>query len=334
MIRKWIFPAALCIVAVFLGLSAKIFKNSQEAMAAVVDAQVTAVSFEEPVIVRKIHVVPGQDVQKGELLLEVENPRLQLKIEKLRSELTQLKLQLASGKADTEALIALARLEHQSKLQNLEYDLAEINHQILEAETSQRELRALGVQMTPLKDSLLLIKKEETELRQKNLVATLELTMNRLKAQQTTKQQLLEEQITIVAQELASANASKQDLVRRADFEGTIGTLNVQLGELTAPFKTLLSIYEARPRLIKAFINERISYDVTVGQAVRILSENRNYETQGRIIEIGSRITSFPQKIEPWPQTRSYGQEIFVQIDTESEFLHGEKVFVEPISQP
>ncbi|MFT6882083.1 MAG: hypothetical protein ACJAVY_000878, partial [Marinoscillum sp.] len=56
---------------------------------------------------------------------------------------------------------------------------------------------------------------------------------------------------------------------------------------------------------------------------------NRLYSAMGVVIELGARITNYPDKIQPInAQTLSYGQEIFIEISSQNTFLNGEKVFV------
>ena len=61
---------------------------------------------------------------------------------------------------------------------------------------------------------------------------------------------------------------------------------------------------------------------------VEVESTNRMYKISGEIIEIGSRITSFPEKLNVINGVKSYGQEIFVKISENNKFLNGEKVYV------
>ncbi|HXH74717.1 MAG TPA: hypothetical protein VNJ08_07110 [Bacteriovoracaceae bacterium] len=70
----------------------------------VADTKETVVSSRFPVIVKKIHVFPGQKVYAGDLLLETENHDLSLKILKLQSELSGLNAKIMFNKAMNEHL--------------------------------------------------------------------------------------------------------------------------------------------------------------------------------------------------------------------------------------
>ncbi len=66
-------------------------------MVAQVESQVTAISFQKPILVRQIYVSPGQVVDSGDLLLEVERPDLALDLEKLTSERAQIEKQITEA---------------------------------------------------------------------------------------------------------------------------------------------------------------------------------------------------------------------------------------------
>ncbi len=74
--------------------------------------------------VKKIHVISGQIVRAGDLLIELENPQMELEISKIQAELGYLRDQkaLLSGLVDTEGV-------EDSRLENLEKQLAILNEE-------------------------------------------------------------------------------------------------------------------------------------------------------------------------------------------------------------
>jgi HlyD family secretion protein len=139
---------------------------------------------------------------------------------------------------------------------------------------------------------------------------------------------LIKGKIKILKNDLSKLELQSLDLIQYADQTGNIGNLNVQLNELVPPYQSILSIYSLNPTIIKAFINERGVKGINVGTKVKVESTNRMYRISGEIIEIGSRITSFPEKLNVINGIKSYGQEIFVKISENNKFLNGEKVYV------
>ena len=129
-------------------------------------------------------------------------------------------------------------------------------------------------------------------------------------------------------QEIVELENENGQLLRRAEKKGTIGNMFVQRNELVPPYKTLFTVYDLNPTLIKAFVQEQGVQNLRIGARVMVESINRKYEIEGQIIEIGSRVTAYPDKINPLTNQKSYGQEIFVNIPNDNDFLNGEKVFV------
>jgi multidrug resistance efflux pump len=122
-------------------------------------------------------------------------------------------------------------------------------------------------------------------------------------------------------------NEEKKELIRVSPIDGTIGNVFAQIDELVSPYTTIISIYEAKPTVIKAYVNERRRQDVSVGDKVLVESSNRKYSITGEIFEVGSRITDYPQRLIE-NQLDLFGQEIFISIPKDNRFLGGEKVFV------
>ena len=328
--RKLVFPLFIIEITVLLSLVSYLFRDSREAMIAIVDAQVTAISFEEPVVVSEIQVVAGQKVKKGQVLLNVENPQLALKINRYEAEIAMLGQELKAEEQKAKNQEQLLGIKYKQQAGEDKARLELIDLKISQSRSMSQKLALLGGDSISSELSLLLVQKESIlkSLDQKRSVYQSELRA--IRSQLSSNQELLQSQWQLKQVELKKALDDQSQLVRYASLDGTVGTVNVQLGELTPPFSKLVTIYESKPSLIKAYLNERITYEVSVGDSVNVLSENRSYQTSGVVIEIGNRIAPFPEKIDLDPLTRNYGQEVFIRISPENTFLNGEKVFVTP----
>ena len=331
---KHFFHIALVLVMALLISFSLFFKDSTEAMIAVVDSQVTAVSFQNPVIVKKVNVIPGQEVKKGDLLLEVVYPDLDLDIKKYETEIDKLNLEIRSREEDYLSRRNLERIELGRETYQLESEINELKLEIEQGARLKAGLSQLSSTSSIVSDTLKQLKIKELENRLSSLKSIHRDDNLRRKQQLDKAREILEKEIDLVQQRLTAAKSSEAELVKYAQFTGTVGAVNVQLNELIPPFKSLITIYEAQPSLIKAYMNEAISYEVSAGQPVWVESENRNYRVAGEVIEIGSRITSFPTKLEPDVTSKSYGQEVFVKITSDNRFLNGEKVYVYPQEDP
>ena len=83
----WVSLAAILVVISFR------FKDRTKAMVAQVQTNVTVVSYDNPVRIKKLYVTPGQRVDSGEVLLEVDLPGIMAEITSLETEKYQLEFE-------------------------------------------------------------------------------------------------------------------------------------------------------------------------------------------------------------------------------------------------
>lgn len=317
----------LCVLLLFISL---MYRSRTEAMVAQVESQVTAISFQKPVIIERLMILPGQEVQVGDTLLVVSRPDLSLELEIKKAELSRINSELSQGQQNHESQKALLKIETESKINSLMTERMDLQSMISQEKNLSNQIsQATGNNLKPdFSDSLKLRKIKSINTEIADLKRYFEMETARLQIGLKERELILSKGKELVMTEINSLNKEKNNLVKLAKFHGTIGTVNVQLDELVPPFKTIVSIYELSPTMIKAFMNERIRYPVAPGDRVRVESENRLYSIEGEVVEIGARITSYPIKIQPQPNMISYGQEIFIRIPDDNQFLNGEMVYV------
>lgn len=305
------------------------YKDRSKALVAVVESEITAVSYQKAVTVLDIKVISGQEVDKGDTLVVVARQSLTLDMAKKRNELEEKLAEKAMAIEGHKNKIELLAIERAGKENNLlakknELETRLYQDQIIRRELQQTtkknngdslsriELKAILAEINGLKGYYI----KETE-RQKLLVR-----------QDTTR---INQAMSILGQEIDALEKEQENLIKVAQFSGIIGTVEVQLDELVPPYKTMITIYELQPSIIKAFKNEMAGSPVSPGDSVKIVSENRSYSILGLVRELGARIAPYPNKVQPQNgDMRQYGQEIFISIPKNNRFLNGEKVFVYP----
>lgn len=328
MIRTYLFYLTLAGVTVLLLFAARHYKGGGDAMVAQVESQVTAVSYQKPVLIKKIYVSPGQVVDSGDLLIEVERPDLALDMDKKLSEKNELERRIEEAKLNYDQSLKILDADYNRKVRQLvvkkeahEYELQlsrEREKQIGEVSSLAYTVNyTLKLNDIRLINELLSSYAYQLEIQKQQLLKNLQ--YNTLKWQSD---------LIIIDKEITELENESSKLVQKALKSGTIGNLFVQLNELVPPYTTLLSVYDLNPNLIKAFISERGVEDLHIGSKVKVESVHKKYAIEGQIVEIGYRITSYPDKINPTVLQKSYGQEIFINIPDENNFLNGEKVYV------
>ncbi|MFT6883396.1 MAG: multidrug resistance efflux pump, partial [Marinoscillum sp.] len=325
-VGKYLFVSVWILLAIALAIISLRYKSRTEALVAVVTSQEVSISFKSPVVVSNIFVIPGQEVNQGDTLLIVSRPDLELDIEQKLNEIESLQSNIIQAEHDFLSRIELLKLERDSKINRL---TAELN--TIKTELNQQAIikqRLSSNESINLSDSVVLIQAQAIEQEIADLNRYFAKEIGRKRSMLNDDLEIMGRSLALTKRELESLYDQKGNLIRTARFKGVVGTLTAQIDELVAPYKTLLSLYEAQPTLIKAFQNEQLAVIVSPGDSVRVVSENRLYSAMGVVIELGARITNYPDKIQPInAQTLSYGQEIFIEISSQNTFLNGEKVF-------
>ncbi|MEM6522368.1 MAG: biotin/lipoyl-binding protein [Bacteroidota bacterium] len=324
MIKKSLFVIVTLTTAAVLMFYSQVKRDGSLAVVAEVEPQKTAISFHKPVRVKSVHVKPGQHVKTGDLLLTVERPDLMLDIQKANNNLAQLRSELAKLNENFKSTLEVRRIRYYQQItelnkrkqllkESLRVDSSFYNQF---SDTSKLDLPAYQIKLQELNDQLNLEKsKFQSETNRNELVYQKDTEVLNLRLER------MNEELTTLEQE-------KQSLKQYATINGTIGSVGVQLMELIPPYKTIMTVYEEHPSLIKAYINEKAELGVIVGDTVAVSSINRNYNVVGNVVEIGSRIVSYPRQMNPFGQQQMWGREVFVQIAKDHAFLSGEKVYV------
>ena len=329
MIRSRIFVIIWLLILATLAFLGFHYKDKSKAMVAQVENQVTVISYQKPIRIKAIYVVPGQEVKKGDKLFIAESTNLEADIYQKNSELNSLNIQEVG-------LNSNYRIEQDILRSETSFEIMRMKNEINELELKKRIYNQnwknlKGVFDGTVNDQLDSIKLARILFLRKEIINQSRQMEVRI-VQMTTKfhqdTSLIRGKIKILKNDLTKLELESSDLIQYADQTGNIGNLNVQLNELVPPYQSILSIYSLNPTIIKAFVNERGMRGINVGANVEVESTNRMYKISGEIIEIGSRITSFPEKLNVINGVKSYGQEIFVKISENNKFLNGEKVYV------
>lgn len=325
--RKHLFAFFWCILTLFLVIVALQYRSRTEALTAIVESQETAISYQNSVIVDRLYVKPGAEVHRGDTLIVVSQPSLDLDIERKHHELARITAELDAAGSDYRSKVDLLTIEKESKINRLTEEKNQLETKINQQRVLQHKI---GNNRSSI-DSLRLAELGalKSEIADLNKYYRKELERKRFFYEKEVS--TAEKALDITEKELDVLLIQRHELVRVADFDGIIASAEVQLHELIPPYQKLLSIYELKPSTIKAYQDEHFQIIVRPGDKVKVVSENRLYSIEGTVMELGARITSYPSKIQP-VNSRSvvYGQEIFISIPQNNQFLNGERVFVYP----
>lgn len=117
-----------------IGLQSYLHSSHMECLG-MVDSKETTIAFEEPVVVKKVFVLPGQIVKKGQPLVEVEQPELNLKRLEVKTALDAL----VSEQSVREALLGSVVKASAAKTSPLTAEIEGLKQQLKELEKQQSQ---------------------------------------------------------------------------------------------------------------------------------------------------------------------------------------------------
>ncbi|MEQ8470741.1 MAG: HlyD family efflux transporter periplasmic adaptor subunit [Marinoscillum sp.] len=315
------------ILAVFLVFVAFTSEDSS-AILAEVEPKRYAVSFQKAVRIKQLFAVPGEQVKIGDPLIRVERPDLLLEKENLQNKVALLKANLEKKQLQKSNKLYLNDLEFDLREKQLINEIESTKLRLAQQIKLKEGFKKLNYESESKSDTLLqnilsllldekAILEREFKLNRQEILSVFDLET----ANTTAEIQLIEKELQLLEEE-------EKELVQFARVDGAVGSINVEVEELVPAYTSLLSVYENNPTIIRAFTNENNSLELISGTEVFVESTNRQYKIKGKIIEIGTRVIQYPDRLRTFDQRPSWGREIFIEIPEESKFLNGEKVFV------
>ena len=298
---------------------------------ALVESQKTAISYQKPVSVKAIYVSAGQQVKKGNLLLEVDRPDLNFDYDKLLNQKKRAEARITNLNSNYKSKTELLALESKGKIQRLDADIAQLESELLLNQSFQADLQSIG--NSPNKTGVIYpdsIKLASYRNEINNLRAHYDSEKRRLKIALSEDIELVNLEIGLIENEQRILEAERTQLKKYAPFDGTIGNVNAQIDEIIPSFQTIVSLYEKRPSTIKAYLPSNTSIKIVPGEEVEVESSNREYSVSGKVIEVGARIVSYRDPADPPSVPEHLGREVFISLPIDNNFLYGEQVFVYP----
>lgn len=319
------------LTGIVLLIASLFYKKQSDAIVAEVESQKIAISFQKAVKIKAIHVIPGEDVKKGDLLVEVVQPDLVYDLEKAVNDLNTFLEEKELLNTNLTYEIRVTELEKASKIESIDNEIAELRILYEKNENLKNTLKGVELYNDTVSgnsENTVLMQIDFLSKKREQTIEIYNQMIDQMKKKKENELDILDLRIGQQRKEIELLESETNYLRNYAPVDGTIGDVSAQLGELISPYTTVLSLYEINPTVIKAYMNEKNRYNIAVGDTVFVESANRNYNITGYVIEIGSRIVSYPARLLEVQDRRIWGQEIFVKIPENNQFLNGEKVYV------
>jgi len=323
-----IFWILICTLLLILSLH---YRRQSDAIVAQVEPEKVAISFQKPVKIKAIYVMPGQEVKTGELLMELERPDLLYDLDILTNQRSALLQEKMLFLDNINSQIQIAKLESLSKTKEIEQDISLLKarqQQTTDIISSMETIGGADKKRIKEQNNLTDLKIQVLEKQKNQIVTVYDQKIRQLEDRKQNEIEIYNLRLERLQKEENQLSEEKTFLKNYAPIDGTIGDVYAQAGELISPYENIISIYEKHPKMIKAYMNETNRHQLEVGDQVLVESSNRNYSIDGKVTEIGSRIISYPTRLLIDPEMKIWGQEIFIEIPSDNIFLNGEKVYV------
>ena len=298
----------------------------------------TIINSETSVSIKKVFVMEGDSVYKGQKLAELESQELSIRIADIRSQLLQIetkrgmsekeiKSKILQNKAAERAVIS----ELRAQIQTLENQL-KINKELSDGLKSVKIKKSASVknpieiQIESLESAIVDRRKEFAEI---NRMYT-----KMLESGETPENVEAEK----LRAELESLEKQNANMAVYAPFDGIVGSVFIKNGngekvffkggEKIAAYSPILSIVNKEPSFVKGYIPESNFSAIKIGDEVTISNTQTPQQITGVVTGLGGRIIPLPVRLLKNPNIALWGREIVVKIPENNGFILGEKVSI------
>jgi multidrug resistance efflux pump len=300
----------------------------------VADAQEIVINDEQAVEIKKIRVVPGQEVKSGDTLIEITRPDLDLKIAEIGRQLSELQTQKSAHVNLSQSEILRFKTQQEARIVELKAQIRELEAQYDINRELVSELRSINKGETSTSEggdsaNPIVIKIQQLKRELALAQDTAQINMRRLKGELSYAGDPLAERVKGLKKELEMLMEEKEKLYKIAHINGLIGAVNFKEGEKVSPFTPIVTLHTESPSYILGYIHENTYSRVYVGQKVSVHSiGDKAHSVAGEVVGVGSRIVEYPTRLRKSPDIQLWGREVTIKIPDTNTFLLGEKVMI------
>jgi multidrug resistance efflux pump len=331
-----LYLALIVVLAVVVWLTLK-YEGHSAHFYGIAGTKEIMVNTEAAVEIKKIAVISGQTVAKGQLLVQLSSPEMTSKIAQLAHQIQELQATKGATKTELRARIAQLRAERATQVATINAQVSQLENQYRINKSLTSGLKSLrpetkkGHTVNPLTLRVAALKR--------GLALSLQPINIRIKALQqqiTAPTNAAAIQVQRLQQQLKLLRAQNDKLKIEAQIVGVIGSVNFKAGEKVAPFAAILTLHAKTPSFIKGYIHENMHATVALDDKVKILSlagggvaNTARPSFVGRVVGVGSRIVPYPKRLSKHQDIQLWGREILVRIPEQNDLILGEKVMIE-----
>jgi multidrug resistance efflux pump len=293
------------------------------------------IGSEHAVEIRRVAVVAGKPVAKGDTLVVLDRQDLTQEINEIAHQLEQHRAAGADGMRLLHSRVEQLKAEKAQKTADLNSQIVQLRTQIAINKELASGLKSIekslattsGESQNPL---LIRLKGLEDELRL--MIQPFDIQISQLQAAMASPRSVDNIQVEKLERDLALLEQEKRDLVVFAPIDGCIGSVYHREGEQVSSFEPILTVNARAPSYIKGFIHENVYNSIAEGQRVQVQSlAEKKSRVAGTVVGVGTRIVEYPVRLRKRPEIQIWGREVIIRIPAQNPFLQGEKVMVSVI---
>ena len=298
----------------------------------------TIINSETSVSIKRILVMDGDSVSKGQKLAELESQELALRIADIRSQLLQIETKRGMGEAEIKSKILQNKAAERAVVSELQAQIDTLENQLkinkelsdglksVKIKKSDSVRNPIEIQIESLKSAIAERKKEFAEINR--------MYKKMLESGETPEIAEAEK----LRSELAVLEEQNSNMAVYAPFEGIVGSVFIKNGngervffkggEKISAYSPILSIVNKEPSFVKGYIPESQFSVIKTGDEVTISASHNLKPVTGVVTSLGGRIIPLPTRLLKNPNIALWGREIVVRIPENNGFILGEKVSI------
>ena len=296
----------------------------------------TTINTEIPVSIKKVLVMEGDTVSKGQKLAEFESQDLAFRIAAIRTQLLQLEAKKGMSKAEIQSKILQNKAAERAVISELDSQIKTLENQLKINKELSGGLKSVRIKhddsaKNPVEIQIASLKSAKEERRKE--FAEINRMYKRMLSEDYTPENIEKKKLT---EELESLEKKNADMALYAPFSGIIGSVFskngngervfLKGGEKVAAYSPVMSIINNEPSFVKGYIPESYFSAIQVGETVTITSTNNKTPVSGVVTGLGGRIIPLPTRLLKNHNIPLWGREIVVKIPENNGFILGEKV--------
>lgn len=287
------------------------------------------VNLENSALVKLIYVKPGQNVTKGQKLVEVSRSSIAVTQSDINHDISNLQSQYQIWESGLRNSIRTLRAQKTERKNELQSAINQLDSEMKINATLIKEIESID----QVKDHN---GNNPRQIELDGLKADMRLSMNtynseirKLEKELNNPENPLLIQIEKLSDNLDFVNEEEKNLTITAPNDGVVGSILCKVGENIPSFTPYLTIYEQSPNHVKGYVLESLILNIENNDTVNVQSvSHSDLAIEGVVIGMGSRIVEIPSRLRKNPAFPSYGREIEIKIPSDNPFLQNEKVIL------